>query len=108
MLELNVLAFLPAQIAQPLADGGYATAAKFWREETEQPEPGELPRRLGLADEGRSEEDEGKEKDTKLHSTPPAFGLCEHSSTLQFVDAFSKRVRLSNVPPARLCGERSA
>ena len=80
-LELNVPAFLPAQIAQTLADGGNAIAAKFWREETEQSEPGELPRRLGLGGEGRSEEDEGGEKESKLYYTSAAFGLGKHSST---------------------------
>jgi len=73
---------VPAQIVQPLADGN-AAAAEFWREETEQPEPGDLPRLLGLTGERRSEEDEGKEKDTELHYAPPAFGLAEHSSTLR-------------------------
>jgi len=37
MLEVHVLAFVPAQIARPLADGCHAAAAEFWREETEQP-----------------------------------------------------------------------
>jgi hypothetical protein len=30
-------------IAQPVADGSYAAAAEFWREETEQPKPSDLP-----------------------------------------------------------------
>jgi hypothetical protein len=52
-LEVYVLAFVPAQIAQPLAYGGNAAAAEFWREETEQPKPGDLPRLLGLGSERR-------------------------------------------------------
>ena len=45
-------------IAQPVADGSYAAAAEFWREETEQPKPGDLPRLLALGDERRGEEGE--------------------------------------------------
>jgi hypothetical protein len=41
--EMYVLAFAPTQLAQPFADSGNAARAEFWREETEQPKPGDLP-----------------------------------------------------------------
>jgi hypothetical protein len=55
---MYVLAFVPTQLAQPFADSGNAARAEFWREETEQPKPGDLPRLLALGDERRGEEGE--------------------------------------------------
>jgi hypothetical protein len=56
MLEVHILTFVPAQIAQPLAHGSNAAAAEFWREETERPQPGHLPRLLRAGGERRGED----------------------------------------------------
>jgi hypothetical protein len=40
ILEVRVLAFVPAQIVQPFTDARNAAAPEFWREETEKPKPG--------------------------------------------------------------------
>jgi hypothetical protein len=66
-LELDVLALAPAQLVQTLADGGDAAGAKFWREETENPDSCDLPCRLGLSGERREEKDEGNGEDAEPH-----------------------------------------
>jgi hypothetical protein len=55
MLQVHVLAFVPAQLAQPLTEGGNAAAAELRREETEQAKPGDFSCLLRLGDGDRRE-----------------------------------------------------
>ena len=54
--EVYVLALMPTQLTQPFPDCGHAAGAEFWREETQQPKPGNLPRLLRLGDERRGDD----------------------------------------------------
>ena len=56
MLQVHVLAFVPAQLAQPLTDGGNAAAAELRREETEQAKPGDFSWLLSLGGERRKKD----------------------------------------------------
>src|SRR5206468_3809562 len=68
MLQVHVLAFVPAQLAQALTDGGHAAAAELRREETEQAKPGDFSWRLSLGGERRKNKTDGE---NDRESDPP-------------------------------------